>query len=376
MTFTYDDFERAIKEAGLDGQFSQADLNLARQNPDAGMSILNYKKDWKNATTDDQRALAQAGAQSTRSDYGGYTGDGSGGSYYKDPQSPGSYSAPEYESKYSGQISGTLDKITNSKFDYNHETDPLYGSYKKEYTREGERATRDTLGNAAASSGGIASTAAVTAASQAGQYYGAKLADKVPELRQQKYNEFMQEKNADLAILNAMQNLDNSDYSKYSDGRDFGYNQNLADVGFDTNKEQSKYEREEYAKQQERKRQEERAKNLAALGDFSGFKELGYSDAEITKLFDEWKFDNPKKAAALYPAKPTPKSGGTGSGAVKSQNAGGGKVNTTELVKAAYSGGYTQAEQITSAKEMLSAGTIDQDTYNRLVYSIMRHGKR
>jgi hypothetical protein len=63
-TYTYEDFEKALAASGLGGQFSEADLRLARQNPDAGMSILTYKQDYNNATTDEARALANAGANS------------------------------------------------------------------------------------------------------------------------------------------------------------------------------------------------------------------------------------------------------------------------------------------------------------------------
>ena len=40
--YTYQDFQRALDGSGLAGQFSQADLKLAQQNPDAGMSILCF----------------------------------------------------------------------------------------------------------------------------------------------------------------------------------------------------------------------------------------------------------------------------------------------------------------------------------------------
>lgn len=37
--YTYDDFQKAMQSSGLGGQFSDADLKLAQQNPDAGMSL-------------------------------------------------------------------------------------------------------------------------------------------------------------------------------------------------------------------------------------------------------------------------------------------------------------------------------------------------
>ena len=63
-----------MQNSGLGGQFSDADLKLAQQNPDAGMSIPKYKRDYHNATTPEQRALANLGAEGIRSSYGNYTG--------------------------------------------------------------------------------------------------------------------------------------------------------------------------------------------------------------------------------------------------------------------------------------------------------------
>ena len=39
--FTYEDFEREAQAAGLLNSFSAADLKLAKDNPDAGISIFN-----------------------------------------------------------------------------------------------------------------------------------------------------------------------------------------------------------------------------------------------------------------------------------------------------------------------------------------------
>lgn len=85
--FTYDEFQRELTNSGLGSEFSSADLKLAQQNPDAGMSILKYKRDYHNATTPEQRALANLGAEGIRSSYGNYTGGGAGSQFYLDPLS-------------------------------------------------------------------------------------------------------------------------------------------------------------------------------------------------------------------------------------------------------------------------------------------------
>lgn len=58
-------------------------------------------------------------------------------------------------------------------------------AYKKAYLREADRTGRDTLGQYATMTGGIPSTQAVAAASQAADYQKSKLAEQLPNLYQQ-----------------------------------------------------------------------------------------------------------------------------------------------------------------------------------------------
>ena len=247
--YTYDDFQKAMQSSGLGGQFSDADLKLAQQNPDAGMSILKYKQDYKNAATDEARALANLGAEGIRSSYGGYTGGQRGANFYLDPLSPKDFqssAAPTYKNNYADTISGLLDKqlgygsysygeaqpeynnrydatiqdllgqIVNRKdFSYDPENDQLYSQYRKQYTREGQRATQDALGAAAAASGGIPSSYAVNAAAQAGDYYASQMTDKIPELYKLAYNKYMNDYNMKLSDLGAVQGAEQSDYDKF-----------------------------------------------------------------------------------------------------------------------------------------------------------------
>ncbi len=129
-----------------------------------------------------------------------------------------------YESQYGGDISSLLEGLQNQQpFSYDPKTDPQWGAYAKQYRREGQRATADTLGQAATMSGGIPSTAAMTAAGQAGDYYAARLSDKLPELAGQAYERHQGDFSNKLAILNELQRMDESDYQKFIDetGLDF-----------------------------------------------------------------------------------------------------------------------------------------------------------
>lgn len=262
--YTYDQFRQAAQQSGLLGEFSDADLSLAQRNPDAGMSLLSYKRDWHNATTDAGRQLANLGAESVRGSYGSYAGGADGGSFYLEPLSPdmfeypeapsfsggsnagtvsdlydqmlnyGDFSygpAPEYTNRWDDTILGLIDEILGREdFSYDPDTDPLYSQYRKAYIREGDRAAEDALGAAAAASGGLPSSYAQTAASQAGNYYAAQLTDKIPELQQLAYQKYLNDYNMLLSDLGVVQGQEASDYNKYltdlnqyNTDRDFDY---------------------------------------------------------------------------------------------------------------------------------------------------------
>lgn len=80
--YTFEDVQKKAKEYGFeDSYMSDADWQLARVNPDAGMAIVGYKNDWLTATTPEQKAWANAAAEDVRSRFGNYSGGESGGSF-------------------------------------------------------------------------------------------------------------------------------------------------------------------------------------------------------------------------------------------------------------------------------------------------------
>lgn len=252
MAYTYDDFVKAANQSGLMGQFSRDDLNLAQKYPEFGLSVLSLKKDYNNATTAEQRLLANQAANELRKSYGNYSGGADGGSFRLESKlnrrsddlldqlgSFGSFSydeAPTYENTFAQQQKDLLDRILNREdFSWSKETDPQWSSYKKSYLREGDRATANALAQASAASGGRPSSHAVNAATQAGDYYATKLNDVIPTLYQQAYERYLDEYNMKLKDLNTVNQQEQLDYAKYLDrlgqfntDRGFAY-QNYAD---------------------------------------------------------------------------------------------------------------------------------------------------
>lgn len=254
MPYSYDDFLSAATSSGLLGEFSQADLETAQRYPEFGLSILSLKKDYHDAATDEQCLLANEAANQLRSSYGNYRGGDDGSRYYSQGKIPGqidaildqinnfgSFSfdqeAPVYDNQYAEQQQALLDAILNRPdFTWSKETDPLWGSYKKSYLREGDRATANALAQASAASGGRPSTAAVTAATQAGDYYATQLNDIIPTLYQQAYDRYLNEYSMMLQDLGAVNTQEQLDYAKYLDqltqyntDRNFAYDTYLGD---------------------------------------------------------------------------------------------------------------------------------------------------
>lgn len=174
------------------------------------------------------------------------TSSSSGGGY-----SNGS-SAPTYQDAYSAKIDEMLNNLLNRQdFAYNAEADPLFQQYKASYTRQGNRAMKDTLGEVAAQTGGLASSYATTAASQANDNYMSQLNDKIPELQQLAYEMYLGDYNKDVSNLGLMQGVSDSQYGRYRDkmgdfytNREFDYGvsrDNVADANYADEKAYGRY---------------------------------------------------------------------------------------------------------------------------------------
>ena len=107
------------------------------------------------------------------------------------------------------QINSGMDQLAAQKeWSYDKDSDPAYQAVRKEYLREADRQTRDTLGAYAGMTGGVPSTAAVSAAQQAGNYQRAQLADRIPELMQANYSRWANNREMDRADLTTLAGLD------------------------------------------------------------------------------------------------------------------------------------------------------------------------
>lgn len=123
-----------------------------------------------------------------------------------------------FKSAYDKQIKNLYEGIMNRPdFSYDVNKDPLYDVYKHNYMTQGQAAMQDTVGNAAALTGGYGNSWAATAGSQAYQEYLQRLNEMVPELENQAYTRYNQEGDTMRQNLQMAQGLRDTEYGQYRD---------------------------------------------------------------------------------------------------------------------------------------------------------------
>ncbi len=127
-------------------------------------------------------------------------------------------SAPVYAGTYDQQVKEMYEQVMNQKpFAYDLNGDALWQQYKDQYTTQGKMAMMDTMGQAAALTGGYGSSYSQAAGQQAYQGYLQQLNDRVPELYQlalDKYNNEQAQLQNQFAMAAQMQA---DEYGKYQD---------------------------------------------------------------------------------------------------------------------------------------------------------------
>lgn len=281
----------------VDGQFGQKTQQAVKDyQKKNGLTVdgIVGNNTWSSLTGSKTGANAStmgstSGAKTTPSD-GGASGGFQYGEYQESDAVQQAYALlqkqmankpGEYTSAWSDQISAVLDRIMNrEKFSYDLNSDALYQQYKDQYTQMGKMAMMDTMGQAAAMTGGYGSSYAQSVGQQAYQGYLQQLGEVVPELYgmaldrytqegqnmldqysilsaqdQQDYGRYRDGVEEYYALLQAAQDQYNAereyDYSKWVDGRDFAYGQYSDDRAYAYQQERDKVADEQWQKEYE-----------------------------------------------------------------------------------------------------------------------------
>lgn len=207
---------------------------------------------------------------------------------------------PEYAGTYEGRLNELFDQISNrDKFSYDVSKDPLYGAYKDEYIQQGKLAMKDTMGQAAALTGGYGNTYGQQVGQQAYDAYLQKLSAAIPELYGMAYKMYQDEGDQLKDLYGMVGAQRDAEYGRYRDDlSDWEYGQNVLrqmeqqeysrrmdEEAIARQLEQQEYERRIYEEEVQRKleqqaweRQQQAYSNLYAIIKASGY---APSDAEL-----------------------------------------------------------------------------------------------
>lgn len=161
----------------------------------------------------------------------------------------------EYNSTWQDKLGTLYNDIANRKdFSYDFNGDALYQQYKDKYTQQAKMAMQDTMGQAAAMTGGYGNSYAATVGNQAYQATMQNLNDVIPELYQlalDRYNQEGQDLYNQYGLVSDMESRDyrdhrdtvsdwytNRDYltGRYDSERTYDYGKYVADRDFDYGK--------------------------------------------------------------------------------------------------------------------------------------------
>ena len=167
-----------------------------------------------------------------------------------------------YQSQWQGQLDSLSGQIQNRpKFQYDVNADALYQQVAQNYLQQGKTAMMDTMGQAAALTGGYGNSYAQTAGQQQYNQHLLGLAEMVPQFQQMAlqqyqmegdqlmdqyqlmlqqeelaYGRYQDDLNRYYADLDRMQSAyDNErdyDYGRFSDERDFDYGKYMDDMNY------------------------------------------------------------------------------------------------------------------------------------------------
>lgn len=263
---------------------------------------------------------------------------------------------PKYAGTYDGQLKELYDQIVNrDPFSYDINKDMLYQQYANEYARNGKLAMMDTMGQAAALTGGYGSSYGQQVGQQTYNAYLQQLGDIVPDLYDKAYAHYQDEGDQLMQQYAMMGDLADDEYAKFIDS----YNRWADDRDYAQNEVDKAYDRgyQDY---------------LTRLNQYNVDREYGLSREQL---------DLTKQQAAAK------SSGSTGSGSGGSRTSGSRsssasskkttknlstsdkpveKYTSSRALNEAVANGKTLEERLINLKAMLDEGNITEKQYKDL----------
>lgn len=278
--------------------------------------------------------------------------------------------APTYANSYESQLKDLYDQITKrGKFQYDINEDALYQQYAQQYAQKGRMAMMDTMGQAAALTGGYGSTYGQAVGQQQYDAYLQQLNDVVPELYQMAYAQYQDEGDRMQQQYAMLGDMADDEYDKYRDA----YNQWLTERDYAQGNADTAYDRG-YNQWLQRLNQ------FNTDRDYQLNKEN--ADRQYQLQLEQFRWQQ-EQAAQEAAARAASSSGGgsSGGGSGGSKGSSGSKsssaeqyTSSTAMRLAAASSSSTQG-QLMALDAMYEAGNITKKQYSDLTYALKNPGK-
>lgn len=127
----------------------------------------------------------------------------------------------DYVSNLTDQLGQLLQSIQNRPdFRYDLSADGLYRQYQDQYLRQGKQAMADTVGKAAAMTGGYGNSYAQTAGQQTYQNYLQSLNDLIPQFYQLALSQYNQQEQNLMNRYQLLSQQEQAEYDRYQDTMD------------------------------------------------------------------------------------------------------------------------------------------------------------
>ncbi len=198
---------------------------------------------------------------------------------------------PSFDYTYDPEMRALIDQILNSNLADWKQGDQ-YAALKDQYAANGEMGMNDLLGQVSSRTGGLASSYAASVANQEYNDWMSKLEQAAQEM-------YQQDRSDKLNNLGVLNDAYDREYGEYGDK----LNQWNTDRAFDYQRQQdalaNEWQQKEWdynMSQDEYNRLAQQADTLAAYGDFSGYKALGYTDSQINKMRQAYQIAQAAKA--------------------------------------------------------------------------------
>lgn len=234
---------------------------------------------------------------------------------------------PSFDYSYDSEMRALIDQILNSNL-ADWKKGDQYSALRDQYAANGEMGMADLLGQVSSRTGGLASSYAASVANQEYNDWMSKLEQAAREM-------YQQDRSDKLNSLGMLSDAYDREYGEYGDklnqwnaDRNFAYQQTQDALANQWKQKEWDYN----MSQDEWNKAAQQADMMASYGDFSGYKALGYTDAQINQMRQAYQIQQAAKAS----------SGSKSSGTVKKKKSDDGGMKLSVAKDNAKQGIFTQ----------------------------------